>query len=64
MASDHAGLDIFVVQSDGIHILDDLVLVAAIGIDGDGVKNPLRLVDRATENTAVVQRQNSSRSSL
>jgi hypothetical protein len=55
MASDHAGLDIFVVQSDGIHIVDDLVLVAAIEIDGDRVKDPLGLVDHATENTAEVQ---------
>ena len=39
MASDHAGLDIFVVQSDGIHMLDDLVLVAAIGIDDDRVRD-------------------------
>ena len=37
------------------HIVDDLVLVAAIGIDGDGVKHPLGLVEGATENTAVVQ---------
>jgi len=55
MASDLAGLDILVVQIDGIHIVDDLVLVAAIGIDGDGVKHPLGLVEGATENTAVVQ---------
>jgi putative transposase len=55
MASDLAGLDILVVQIDGIHIVDDLVLVAAIGIDGEGVKHPLGLVEGATENTAVVQ---------
>ncbi len=55
MASDLAGLDILVVQIDGIHIVEDLVLVAAIGIDGEGVKHPLGLVEGATENTAVVQ---------
>src|SRR6185436_937517 len=33
----------------------DLVLVAAIGIDGEGVKHPLGLIEGATENTAVVQ---------
>ena len=55
MTSDLAGLDILVVQIDGIHIVEDLVLVAAIGIDGDGVKHPLGLVEGATENTAVVQ---------
>ncbi len=55
MTSDLSGLDILVVQIDGIHIVEDLVLVAAIGIDGDGVKHPLGLVEGATENTAVVQ---------
>jgi putative transposase len=55
MTSDLAGLDILVIQIDGIHIVDDLVLVAAIGIDGDGVKHPLGLIEGATENTAVVQ---------
>jgi len=55
MASDLAGLDILVVQIDGIHIVEDLVLVAAIGIDGEGVKHPLGLMEGATENTAVVQ---------
>jgi transposase-like protein len=55
MTSELAGLDILVIQIDGIHIVDDLVLVAAIGIDGDGVKHPLGLIEGATENTAVVQ---------
>jgi hypothetical protein len=32
-----------VVQIDGIHITEHLVLVAAIGIDGEGVKHPLGL---------------------
>jgi hypothetical protein len=34
MASDLSGLDIMVVQIDGIHIAEHLVLVAALGIDG------------------------------
>jgi putative transposase len=55
MGSDLSGLDILVVQIDGIHISEDLVLVAAIGIDGEGVKHPLGLVEGATENAAVVQ---------
>src|SRR3979409_459669 len=33
----------------------ELVLVAAIGIDGQGVKHPLGLIEGATENAAVVQ---------
>src|SRR6202043_3638968 len=55
MASDISGLDILIVQIDGIHIGDELVLVAAIGIDGEGGKYPLGLIEGATENTAVVQ---------
>src|SRR6516225_7579968 len=55
MASDVSGLDILVVQIDGIHIAEHLVLVAAIGIDGKGEKHPLALLEGATENSAVVQ---------
>jgi putative transposase len=50
-----SGLDIMVVQIDGIHITEHLVLVAAIGIDGEGVKHPLGLMEGATEHSAVVQ---------
>ena len=39
----------------GWHIGNDLVLVAALGIDGNGDKHPLGLVEGATENTAVLQ---------
>jgi putative transposase len=55
MASDLCGLDLLVVQIDGIHISEHLVLVAAIGIDGKGEKHPLALLEGATENSAVVQ---------
>jgi putative transposase len=55
MASDLGDLDILVVQIDGIHITEHLVLVAAIGIDGEGVKHPLGLIEGATEHGAVVQ---------
>jgi hypothetical protein len=55
MASDLSQLDLLVIQIDGLHIGNDLVLVAALGIDGEGNKHPLGLVDGATENTAVVQ---------
>ena len=40
---------------DGIHIENDLVLLAAVGIDGDGVKHPLGVLEGATESAAVVQ---------
>src|SRR5207302_9674387 len=55
MASELSKLDLLVVQIDGIHMTGDLVLVAAIGIDGKGVKHPLGLIEDATENSAVVQ---------
>src|SRR6266480_496429 len=55
MGADLAALDIMVVQIDGIHITEHLVLVAAIGIDSEGVKHPLGLIEGATEHGAVVQ---------
>ena len=48
-------LDLLIIQIDGLHLGNDLVLVAALGIDGNGDKHPLGLVEGATENTAVVQ---------
>jgi transposase-like protein len=44
-----------VVQIDGIHVAEDVVLLAAVGIDGEGEKHPLGLMEGATENAAVVQ---------
>ena len=55
LASDLSQLDLLVIQLDGLHIGNDLVLVAALGIDGEGHKHPLGLVEGATQNTAVVQ---------
>src|SRR5260370_39038289 len=55
MAADSSALDLLVVQMDGLHLGDDLVLVAAIGVDGEGNKHPLALVEGATENAATVQ---------
>ena len=55
MASDLSKLDLLVIQIDGLHVGNDLVLVAALGIDGDGNKHPLGTVEGATENAAVVQ---------
>ena len=40
MASDLSKLDLLVIQIDGLHIGNDLVLVAALGIDGEGYKHP------------------------
>lgn len=55
MAADLSQLDLLVIQIDGVHIAEDLTLLAAIGIDGDGIKHPLGLLEGATENAAVVQ---------
>lgn len=54
MTSDLSKLDLLVIQIDDLHIGDDLVLVAALGIDGEGSKHPLGLIEGATENAAVV----------
>jgi transposase-like protein len=55
MTSDLSKLDLLIIQIDGIHIEEDLILLAAVGIDGVGDKHPLGVVEGATENTAVVQ---------
>ena len=55
MAADLSKLDLLVIQIDGIHIKEDLILLAAVGIDGNGIKYPLGVIEGATENTAVVQ---------
>src|SRR6201997_3330960 len=55
MAADLSAIDLLVVQIDGLHLVDDLLLVAAIGVDGEGNKHPLALVEGATENAATVQ---------
>jgi transposase-like protein len=55
VASDLSGLDLLVIQIDGIHMDEDLILVAAIGVDAKGDKHPLGLIEGATENAATVQ---------
>ena len=55
LAADLSDLDLLVVQIDGIHISEHLVLIAAIGIDAQGVKHPLALIEGATESAAVAQ---------
>ena len=55
MAADLSELDLLAIQIDGMHIRDDLTLLTAVGIDGEGVKHPLGLLEGATENAAVVQ---------
>ena len=55
MAADLSELDLLVIQIDGIQIEEDLTLLAAIGIDGEGGKHPLGVIEGATENAAVAQ---------
>ena len=55
MASDLSKLDLLVIQIDGLHIEEDLVLAAAVGVDGEGSKHPLGVIEGATENATVVQ---------
>lgn len=55
MASDLSRLDLPIIQIDGMHMDDDLMLVGAVGIYAKGDKHPLGAIKGATENTAVVQ---------
>ena len=55
MAADLSALDLLAIQIDGIHIEEDLMLLAAVGIDGIGDKHPLGVIEGASENAAVAQ---------
>ena len=55
MSADLSRLDLLVIQIDGVHIREDLVLLAAVGVDGEGEKHPLAVMEGATENAAVCQ---------
>ncbi|MBW7057010.1 transposase [Paracoccus bogoriensis] len=55
MASDLSGLDLLVIQIDGLHMNDKLLMPGAVGVDADGRKHPLGVVEAATENAATVQ---------
>ena len=55
MVSDLSGLDLLVIQIDGIHMDEDMILVAAVGVDAKGDKHPLGLAEGATESGATVQ---------
>jgi transposase-like protein len=54
-SSDLSGLDLLAIQIDGLHIKQELVLLAAVGIDAQGIKHPLAVIEGASENAAVVQ---------
>ncbi len=54
LAADLSGLDLVAVMVDGVYFAEHLCVVA-LGIDIDGVKHPLGLVEGSTENTTVVR---------
>src|SRR5918996_974096 len=54
-ASDLSQLDLLVIQIDGLHLDDNLLMIGAVGVDAEGKKHPLGVVEGATENAATVQ---------
>lgn len=55
LACDISQLDLLIIQIDGLHVAEDIVLIGAIGIDGKGDKHILGLVEGATENAEAAQ---------
>ena len=55
MASDLSQLDLLVIQIDGLHLDDNMLILGAAGVDAQGGKHPLGVVEGATENAATVQ---------
>ncbi len=53
LAADLSGLDLVALMVDGVHFGEHCCVVA-LGIDIDGVKHPLSLVEGSTENTTLV----------
>ncbi len=54
LAADLSSLDLVALMIDGVHFADHLCVVA-LGIDIDGVKHPLAVVEGSTENTTLVR---------
>lgn len=54
LAKDLSGLDLVALMIDGVHFADHLCVVA-LGIDLDGTKYPLAVIEGSTENTTVVR---------
>ena len=53
LAADLSGLDLVALMIDGVHFAEHLCVVA-LGIDIDGIKHPLALVEGSTENATLV----------
>ena len=54
LAADLSGLDLVALMIDGVYFAEHLCVVA-LGIDVEGTKHPLGLVEGSTENTTVVK---------
>ena len=54
LATDLSELDLVALMIDGVYFAEHLCVVA-LGIDIDGTKHPLGLVEGSTENTTVVK---------
>jgi putative transposase len=54
LAADLSGLDLVALMVDGVHFGEHLCVVA-LGVDIDGTKHPLALVEGSTENTTIVR---------
>lgn len=54
LARDLSGVDLVALMIDGVHFADHLCVVA-LGIDIDGTKHPLAVVEGSTENTTLVR---------
>ena len=54
LAKDLSGMDLVALMIDGVHFADHLCVVA-LGIDIDGTKHPLAVVEGSTENTTLVR---------
>lgn len=54
LAADLSGVDLVAVMIDGVYFAEHLCVVA-LGIDIEGTKHPLGLVEGSTENTTVVK---------
>ena len=55
LATDLSELDLIALMIDGVHFADHLCVVA-LGIDIDGTKHPLAVLEGSTENTTLVRR--------
>ena len=45
MSSDLSALDLLVIQIDGLHLDDNLLMIGAVGVDAEGNKHPLGVVE-------------------